>query len=207
MTELIKAYETDFSKHLATANKKLSGFNSGKVSDGILNEIKRDISQAESLIKQMWQQMSALPGNQSAQYQKKVQRHSENLRLLKKNLEDELGKKGKVELFGKGVGNDREKLLTNNEVLIKNGDTIENSLRIGIESEIIASETVNTLKKQRTQIVNINEKVNDIANNVVKANRSINTMERRRIIIKLTMMLTVFLLTIVLGLILLIKLG
>lgn len=207
MVELFKAYESDFSKYLAAANKKLSSISQGKSSDTLLAEIGRDIKDAEHWLKQMENQIYSWPPQQSSQYQKRIQRYHENLRTVKKNLEEEQGKKGKVELFGKAGADPREKLLTNNEILQSSGEILENTLKVGIESEQIAIDTVNNLKKQRGQIQNINEKVNDVGHNVTKANRVITVMDRRRIAIKLLMMGTIVLLVIAFAICLYIKLG
>ena len=209
MVELFKAYETDFSKYLSSANKKLSVLNQGKSPENAFTEIARDIKDAEHWLKQMENQIYSLPAQQSSQYQKRIQRYNENLRAVKKNLDEEQGKKGKVELFGKsGNSTDqREKLLSNNEILQVSGETLENTLKVGVESEQIAIETMNNLKKQRGQILNINEKVNDVGVNVTKANRTITTMDRRRIVMKLLMMATIVLLVIGLCISLYIKLG
>ena len=207
MVELFKAYETDFSKYLSAANKKISASNQGKNLDNALADAARDIKDAEHWLKQMENQIFSLPAQQSSQYQKRIQRYNENLRTVKKSLEEEQGKKGKVELFGKAGSDPREKLLTNNEILQDSGETLENTLKVGIESEQIAIDTMNNLKKQRGQIVNINEKVNDVGHNVTKANRTITTMDRRRIVMKLLMMGTIVLLIIAFAICLYIKVG
>ena len=136
----------------------------------------------------MENQIYSLSAQQSNQYSKRIQRHNENLRTVKKNLEDEMSKKGKVELFGKAG--------STSEVLQVSGETLENTLKIGIESEQIAIDTMNNLKKQRGQILNINEKVNDVGVNITIANRTITTMDRRRIAMKMIMMATIVLLVI-----------
>ena len=207
MVELFKAYETDFSKFLSAANKKLSASSQGKSSDTLLTEISRDIKDAEHWLKQMENQIYSFPSQQANQYQKRIQRYNENLRTVKKNLEDEQGKKGKVELFGKAASDPRDKLLTNNEILQVSGETLENTLKIGVESEQIAIDTMNSLKKQRGQIVGINEKVNDVGQNITRANRTITTMDRRRVIMKLLMMGTIVLLVIAFCICLYIKVG
>jgi vesicle transport through interaction with t-SNAREs 1 len=207
MVELIKAYEADYSKYLSAANKKLSALSQGKPSEAALAEVSRDIKDAEHWLKQMENQMYSLSAQQSAQYQKRLQRYNENLRNAKRTYDDELNKKGKVELFGKAGYDSREKLLTTNEILQESGDTLEETLKIGIESEEIAIETVNNLKKQRGQILGINEKVNDVGTNVTKANRTISTMDKRRIVMKLMMMATIVLLVIAFCICLYMKLG
>jgi small-conductance mechanosensitive channel len=207
MVELFKAYEADFSKYLSAANKKISALSQGRSTDSALTDIARDIKDSEHWLRQMENQIYSLPAQQSAQYQKRIQRYAENLKNVKRSLEEEQSKKGKVELFGKAPGDQREKLLTNNEILQGSGEVLEDTLKIGVETEQIAIDTVNTLKKQRGQIQNINEKVNDVGHNVTKANRTIGTMDRRRIAIKLLMMGTIVLLIIAFAICLYIKIG
>ena len=207
MVELLKAYETDLSKNITSANKKLSAISGGKSSDSAVNDISKEIKDAEHWLKQMENQLFQLPQNLASQYQKKIQRYQDTIKNLKRSLEDEQSKKGKVELFGKAQNDQREKLLTNNEILQDSGDVLEDALRVGVETEQIANDTMHNLKKQRGQIQNINEKVNDVGNNVTKANRTIGVMDRRRICIKLIMMATIVLLTIGFAIALYIKVG
>ncbi len=207
MVELFKAYESDYSKYLAAANKKLSSMGQSKSPDTLASEIARDIKDAEHWLKQMENQIYTWPPQQASQYQKRIQRYNDSIRAVKKSLEEEQNRKGKVELFGKAGADPRDKLLTNNEILQSSGETLENTLKIGIESEQIAIDTVNNLKKQRGQILNINEKVNDVGHNVTKANRVIGVMDRRRIAIKLLMMGTIVLLVIAFIICLYLKLG
>lgn len=207
MAELLKAYESDFSKHCSSANKKLASISNGKANDSIFNDISKDIKDAEHWLKQMENQLFQLPPNLANQYQKKIQRYNENLKNLKRSLDDEQGKKGKVELFGKAQNDHREKILTNNEILQSSGDILEDTLKVGIETEQIANDTMHNLKKQRAQIQNIGEKVNDVGNNVTKANRTIGVMDRRRICMKLMMIGTIILLTIAFAICLYIKVG
>jgi vacuolar-type H+-ATPase subunit I/STV1 len=207
MVELLKAYETDLSKHVSSANKKLASISGGKSSDSAISDILKDIKDAEHWLKQMENQLFQLPQSLAGQYQKKIQRYQETIKNLKKSLEDEQNKKGKVELFGKAQNDQREKLLTNNEILQSSGDVLEDALKVGIETEQIANDTMHNLKKQRGQIQNINEKVNDVGNNVTKANRTIGVMDRRRICIKLVMMATIVLLVIAFAICLYIKVG
>lgn len=206
MVELFKAYETDFSKFLSSANKKIAALAQGKNGD-LSEDVARDVKNAENLLRQMEKQIYSLAPQLSGQYQKRIQRYNESVRSLKRSLEDEQSKKGKVELFGKNGNDQREKLVSGNEILRGNGDILENSLKIGVESEQIAFDTVGNLKKQRTQIININDKVHDIGYGITKANRTITIMDRRRIMTKLTMIGIVVLLAITLAFSLYIKLG
>jgi cell division protein FtsX len=100
----------------------------------------------------------------------------------------------------------REKLLGSNEVLQDTGETLDRTLKVGLSSEQMANDTLNDLKRQRGQIIGINEKVNDVGTNVNSANRLITRMDRRRIWMKLMMLVTIFLLLIANAVVLYIKL-
>jgi hypothetical protein len=106
-----------------------------------------------------------------------------------------------------GQNTQREKMLTNNQILQETGDVLDSAQRIAIETEALGSDTVHTLKKQRKQIQEIGEKVNDVGANVTRADRVVLTMNNRRICIKLIMIVTILLLTIAFGITLYIKVG
>mmetsp|Transcript_19349 Transcript_19349/g.19336 ORF Transcript_19349/g.19336 Transcript_19349/m.19336 type:complete len:182 (-) Transcript_19349:116-661(-) len=181
MAELFKGYENDFSKYIASANKKIALLPSAPKPDAILAEAKHDIQDAEHWLRQMESEILTMPAQLSSQYQPRLKRHQENLLQLKKSLSSEQTRKNKVDLMGKTGPDGREKLLNSNEILQESGDTLERTYRLGLESEQIASDALGNLKGQRVQIQKINEKVNDVGSNVNKANRVIGSMNRRRI--------------------------
>ena len=53
MAEMFKGYESDFSKHLASANKRISSFSGTAPSEALINEAKDDLQQAERCLKLM----------------------------------------------------------------------------------------------------------------------------------------------------------
>mmetsp|Transcript_7682 Transcript_7682/g.11311 ORF Transcript_7682/g.11311 Transcript_7682/m.11311 type:complete len:208 (-) Transcript_7682:26-649(-) len=207
MSELFKGYEKDFSKHLASANKKISSLSSGLNTKNLLSEAKQELSEAEHWLRQMESELFTLPPQLANQFQPRLNRHKENVQGLKKNIESEETRSNKKDLLGKSAQNEREKLLTNNEILQDSGEGLERTLRLGLESEQLGNDTMNNLKKQRGQIQNINERVNDVGTNLNKANRVITTMDRRRVWMKLVMILTIILLLVAIGIVLVIKLG
>lgn len=196
MAELFKGYENDFSKHIASANKKIALLPSAPKPDNLLTEAKADLQDAERWLRQMESELVSMPAQLSSQYQPRLKRHQENLMQIKKSLSSEQTRKQKIDLMGKAGPDGREKLLTSNEILQDSGDTIERTYRLGLESEQIASETMGNLKSQRHQIQKINEKVNDVGSNVNKAQRVITSMNTRRLWLKVLMIIIILMLVI-----------
>ncbi|CAG9313597.1 unnamed protein product [Blepharisma stoltei] len=207
MAELFKGYENDFSKYIASANKKIALLPSAPKPDAILAEARHDIQDAEHWLRQMESEILTMPAQLSSQYQPRLKRHQENLLQLKKSLSSEQTRKNKVDLMGKTGPDSREKLLNSNEILQESGDTLERTYRLGLESEQIASDALGNLKGQRVQIQKINEKVNDVGSNVNKANRVIGSMNRRRIWMKIIMLIIIVLLMVACAVALYIKVG
>lgn len=48
MAELFKAYENDFSKYIANANKKVAALNSAQNPELLISEARSDLQEAES---------------------------------------------------------------------------------------------------------------------------------------------------------------
>lgn len=158
----------------------------------------------------MENEIMTLPPSLSSQYQPRLKRHQENVQGLKKSLSNEQTRKNKIDLMGKPntFGPDkRDKLLSSNELLQDSGQTLERTYKVGLESEKIAGATMETLKGQRQQIININDKVNDVGTNVNQANRVITKMDRRRIWMKLIMIVIILMLIVAIAIMLYIKIG
>lgn len=206
MSELLKSYETDFSRFLANANKKISALSGPGNPDSIFKDVKSDLMEADISLKQFENELRASPPNIATQYQQRLKRHQENLSQLKRTLAGEEQRRQRRDLVG-GVDDDpRERLLAANEILQDTGESLDRTLKVGLESEQMANDTLNELKRQRGQIIGINEKVNDVGTNVNSANRVIGRMDRRRIWMKLMMLITIVLLLIANAVVLYIKL-
>jgi hypothetical protein len=162
--------------------------------------------EADKSLKQFENELRASPPNIATQYQQRLKRHQENLSQLKRTLAGEEQRRQRRDLVG-GVDDDpRERLLAANEILQDTGESLDRTLKVGLESEQMANDTLNELKRQRGQIIGINEKVNDVGTNVNSANRVIGRMDRRRIWMKLMMLITIVLLLVANAVVLYIKL-
>jgi uncharacterized protein involved in exopolysaccharide biosynthesis len=205
--EIYKDHEKEFSKCISNANRKLAMLSSEESGDYILNDTKQSLDEAGRLVSMMENDLRGLGSHEASQLQGRFQRHKENLANLRQQLASARNKKDKDELFASGQNAQREKMLTNNQILQETGDVLDSANRIAVETEALGNDTVHALKKQRKQIQDIGEKVNDVGANVTRADRLVLTMNNRRICIKLIMMLTILLLTIAFGIVLYIKVG
>lgn len=207
MAELFKAYEKDFSKHLANANKKLSTVSSTPNSDQVISEAKSDIEEAETTLRLMENEIQKMAPNVSSQYQNRFIRQQESFQKVRQSINNELTRKNKSELMGRpSVSNPRDKLLVTNEIIQDSGESLERTLKKGLEAEAMAYETKGALLNQRKKIQNINDKVGDVGTNLNAANRTINVMDKRRIGIKILYYFLILLLMIGLAISLYIKL-
>ena len=205
--EIYKDHEKEFSKCISTANRKLAMMSSEDSSDYIYNDTKQSLDEAGRIISMMENDLRGLGSHESSQLQGRFQRHKETLANVRQQLMSARDKRDKEDLMASGQNTQREKMMTNNQILQETGDVLDSAQRIAIETEALGNDTVHTLKKQRKQIQDIGEKVNDVGANVTRADRVVLTMNNRRICIKLIMIVTILLLTIAFGITLYIKVG
>ena len=193
MVELVKGYEQEFLKHLASTNKKISGFEGAVNQESLLSDIKHGLSQAENSLKSMEREILNLTQQQATLYGPRVRRHQENLAIMTKSAREIDFKKGKIDLLGKKEES-REKLLSADEILQDSGEALDRIHKIGLQTEEMGYGTMGTLKKQRITIQNIGDKTNDVDTNVGRANRTITEMNSRRLWMKFMMYGIIFLL-------------
>lgn len=205
--EIYKDHEKEFSKCISTANRKLNMINTEESKDYIFNDCKQSIDEAGRLLTMMENDLRGLGSHEASQLQGRFQRHKETLQNVRQQLNLARDKKEKEDLMPSGPSGQREKMLTNNEILQETGDILESTHRVAIETETLGNDTLHTLKKQRKQIQGIGEKVNDVGANVTKADRLVFTMNNRRICMKIMMMATILLLIVAFAICLYIKVG
>lgn len=207
MSELLKTYEKDFSKYFASANKKVSAIPATPNPEQLVKEAKQDLAEADRWLNQMELELRNLQPNIASQFQAKISRHRENVSKLKQSLNVEEQRKAKTDLMGREGPDSRDKLLSANEALQGSGETLERTLKVGIETEQIGNDTLNTLKQQRRQIQGINDKVEDVGTNLGSANRVITVMDRRRLWMKAIMYIIILMLLAAIVAVVIFKLG
>ncbi|CAG9331892.1 unnamed protein product [Blepharisma stoltei] len=207
MAELFKAYEKDFSKHLSSANKKLSTLSSSQNSEALLSDSKHDIEEAENTLKLMESEVQKMPPSLSAIYQKNFIRHSDSYQKVKQLINNEITRKNKGDLMGRSpIKGEREKVVSTTEVIIDSGNALDRTLQKGLEAEEMAYGTKRNLLEQRQKILDIKDKVDDVGTNLNAANRTIGVMDKRRIGMKLILYAIIILLIVALAFVLYIKL-
>ena len=196
--QIFKAYEQDFTKSISAANKKTQLVGRAQNKEDAIADAKTNVLEAERSFKLMEKELMSIPPNLSTQYQQKLKRHKENLNAVKLNLDNENSRKQKTDLMG-NPNDQRNALLNGNQILADTGDLLDDTLKVGLETEQIGGSTLNTLKEQRKQIQNIDAGVNDVDQNLNKANSILTTMDRRRLCMKCIMifMIIVLIITII----------
>jgi myosin heavy subunit len=79
-------------------------------------------------------------------------------------------------------------------LLEKQGENLDLSKKLSLESESIASNTMVVLRNQRNQLQKSKTNAKEINENISKSNRAINSMTRHSMTNKLIMVLIIFLL-------------
>ena len=205
--EIYKDHEKEFSKCISAANRKLNTLNTEESKDYVFNDCKQSIDEAGRQLNMMENDLRGLGSQEASQLQGRFQRHKETLANIRQQLNSARDKKEREELMPSGPSGQRDKMLSNNEILQETGDILESTHRVAIETETLGNDTLHTLKKQRKQIQGIGEKVNDVGANVTKADRLVFTMNNRRICMKIMMMATILLLIVAFAICLYIKVG
>ena len=205
--EIYKDHEKEFSKCISAANRKLNTLNTEESKDYVFNDCKQSIDEAGRHLNMMENDLRGLGSQEASQLQGRFQRHKETLANIRQQLNSARDKKEREELMPSGPSGQRDKMLSNNEILQETGDILESTHRVAIETETLGNDTLHTLKKQRKQIQGIGEKVNDVGANVTKADRLVFTMNNRRICMKIMMMATILLLIVAFAICLYIKVG
>lgn len=205
--EIYKDHEKEFSKCISAANRKINAISSEESGDYVFNDCKQSLDEAGRLINMMENDLRGLGSNEASQLQGRFQRHKETLQSVRQQFNSAKDRKDRDALMPSGPSGQREKMLTNNEILQETGDILEDTHKIAIETEVLGNDALHSLKKQRKQIQDIGEKVNDVGANVTRADRIVFTMNNRRICMKIMMMVTILFLVIAFAICLYIKLG
>ena len=206
MSELLKTCEQDFLRVLTGANKKLAALAGPGNYESLIKDVQSDLQKADQALKQFENELRSSPPSIANQYEARLKRHIENLIQLKRTIANEELRRQKQDLMGRQPDDPQRKGRPANEALLETGDMLDRTLKVGIESELLASDVVSSLKHQREKIIGISGKVNDIDTNVHSAKQVISRMDHRRVWMKVLMCFTILLLITANGVVLYIKL-
>lgn len=154
-----------------------------------LSVISSDVFKAENLLRQIKIDATCLPIYEKQEIMSKCVKYNGQLSQIKKQIRD----KEQERLFSEKI---EVKLNSSTALLERQGDNLELSKRVSLESEQIASSTMTVLKTQRSQLQKSSSNAKEIQENLSKSNRMITSIQRRSLTNKLIMLCIIFLLII-----------
>lgn len=164
-----------------------------------LSLISSDVFKAENLLRQLKIEATCLPIYEKQEIMTKCVKYNGQLSQIKKQIRD----KEQERLFGEKL---EVKLNSSAALLDKQGENLELSKMVSLESEQIASNTMTVLKSQRHQLQKSSTNAKEIQENLSKSSRMITSIQRRSLTNKLIMLCIIFLLILSILLISFIKL-
>lgn len=176
------SYEKDF---LRLATQSLSRLNTANPDFSIVSA---EIVEAETCLRQLKIESNYLPTYQRQEVMHRCIKYSSDLNNIKKQLRDCEQEK----LFGNKI---EQKYKSTTALLEKQGSTLELGKKLSLESEAIATNTMETLRNQRNQLNKATTGAKDVRDNLETSNKLINSIQRRAITNKLIMVCIIFLLS------------
>ena len=146
-----------------------------------------DLTQAETLLRQLKIESAYLPNYQRQEVMQRCVKYLSDVNNIKKQLRDREQEK----LFG----NKLEVQIENSKNLLeRQGSTLELGKKMSLESEKIAGFTMENLRNQRNQLNKSTFGVKEIRENLGKSNKLINSLQRKATTNKLIMICIIILL-------------
>ncbi|KAJ1893824.1 Vesicle transport V-snare protein [Kickxella alabastrina] len=201
-SDLFDNYETEYAGLIAAIRQRLDITLPdlvGQERHSALQITERELTEAYELAEQLEVELLSLPGparNRAAprirQYKSEVNKlkldakravqglgnHESNRRaLLGDAAASPLANSG--DMFGGLDGDQRTRLLSGNERLARGSQRLQDSHRIGIETESVGASILNDLRSQREQIVNTRDMLMQSDSHVDSSQRTLRTMTRR----------------------------
>ena len=177
------SYEKDFLRLTSQSLSRLSGSNPD------LSLISSEIQEAENSLRQLKIESNYLPNYQRQEVMHRCIKYLSDINNIKKQLRD----CEQTKLFGEKI---EAKVKSTTVLLEKQGSTLELGKKLSLESEAIASNTMEVLRNQRNQLNKATYGAKEIGENLQKSNKLINSIQRRAMTNKLVMICIVFLLCI-----------
>lgn len=166
-------------------------------------------------LKQMEIEATMMQGPNRGQVQVQVRKYRDDFDLAKRNFRREeqvyTDLKGKETLMGSRINGDsqsrdnRVSLLASQKLAADQGYKLQEGVRVALEVEGVAIDTMNQLKIQRDKINHASGGAREVSDNLSQGNRLINTMTKRAFTNKLIMLGLVGLLLLAIGLVLYFK--
>ena len=164
-----------------------------------LSQVSSDLFKAENYLRQLKIDSTVLSIYEKQECMSRCVKYNSQISQIKKSIRD----KEQEKLFNDKI---ESKLKSSTSLLQNQGDNLEMSKRVSLESESIASNTMVVLRNQRSQLQKAKTNSSEVNENISKSSRAINSMQRHSLTNKLIMVLIIFLLIVSILLIGLLKL-
>merc|ERR1719433_442914 len=206
LSELNKEYE-DCSANVSRLISQLRSAPEGKIRN-MIDEIKMELQQCGTSLKQMKQQIKTLDGNARDSWNNVIDRYNNDYASLKELYEKEKESAQRKDLFGSAYDNanmasssEQARMLKMRGKAKKNTEVLEDARTELYLTEKNAMDIEENLYEQRTVIQKI--KANLIAGNTLlgRMGRTINTMGRRQAMMKVLWCVVILILIIVISLV------
>jgi len=227
MSQTFSTYEQDFCRCINSIRKNTAGFANlprGRlhidIKEATIHQTWTDVTEAEKSVsptqlKQMEIEATMMQGPNRTQVQVQVRKYRDDFDTAKRNFRREeqvyTDQKGKETLMGSRINGDapaqdnRISLLASQKLAADQGYKLHEGVRVALEVEGVAIDTMNQLKVQRDKINHAAGGAREVSDNLSQGNRLINTMTKRAFTNKLIMLGLVALLLLAIGLVLYFK--
>ncbi|KAJ1943093.1 Vesicle transport V-snare protein [Linderina macrospora] len=196
-SELFDNYENEYAGLVATVKQRLETTLPELVGDErrtALRTTERELEEATELAGQMEMELLTLQGPTRSRAAPRVRQYKSDVERLKRELKQVSQGLGSYEnnrraLLGapRDLGmeessadsDQRTRLLTGNERLLRGSQRLQDSHRVAMETEAVGASILNDLRSQREQIVHTRDTLMQADSHVDRSQRTLRTMARR----------------------------
>jgi len=184
----------DLADKIANAVKYEIPRSSGDTRKSLIAESRKDLNEATNYLQKMRNEKNRQP-DKALSLQPKISRYETDLATLTRDLNAIANSTDsmRAELFSGGT-NDNPWDNHNARIqqsLEKSSNSVDNSLRVGAETEVVAENIISNLGKQRKQLENAESNLTDINQNMSKSRRILTQMYARVLSNKLVLILII----------------
>eukprot|EP00026_Physarum_polycephalum_P015451 Phypoly_transcript_16141.p1 GENE.Phypoly_transcript_16141~~Phypoly_transcript_16141.p1 ORF type:complete len:222 (+),score=32.78 Phypoly_transcript_16141:105-770(+) len=213
------AYEQEFQKVYSLILRKINSLPNfaGERKKVAIRETEKEIEDAETLIRQMDQEINATNNNpMRARLQPKVKGYQADMQKARRELQRAATQASNAtnrdDLFS-GASQDyqvqfldqRTSILAGNDRLGQTSDRLQNAHRIAVQNETIGSNVLGELHGQRQQIIRATNKLDEVDDHVRTSRTILTGMARRVATNKMILAFIILMLLAAIGLIIYLK--
>jgi vesicle transport through interaction with t-SNAREs protein 1 len=214
------AYDQEYQKVYSLILRKIKSLPNfaGERKKVAIRETEKEIEDAESLIRQMDQEINATNNNpMRARLQPKVKGYQTDIQRARRELQQAATQASNAtnrdDLFAGGGNQDyqvqfldqRTNLLAGNERLGQTSDRLQNAHRLAVQNETIGTNVLGELHGQRQQIIRATNKLDEVDDHVRTSRTILTGMARRVATNKMILAFIILMLVAAIGLIIYLK--